>query len=308
MTPKLTDLNAVGRLTQRFLRSKITVLLMLAAALFGLMAILFTPRMYNPEISVPAANVVVRFPGATAPEVHNQVVRPLENLMAAMQGVDHTYGYAVDDLGVVTVQFKVGEDPQRSLVKVYDQISRNLDRIPHGVAQPLIQSTSINDVPVLTFTLSSAHLDRTMLRGLALRVTDSLRSISDVGDTKIYGASPGAVTAWIDPARLAAAGIALDRLEQTLAAYNVALPASHLVSGNRETAVRVSGELGDAAQVGAIVIGTHAGKPVFLRDVARVKEGPATPRQYGFIGYGPAATRAASPDGDRRHRQARRRQ
>lgn len=292
----LPPLNAVGKLTRRFLGSRITVLLMIAAALFGIMAILFTPRMYNPEISVPAANVIVRFPGASAQEVHNQVIRPLENLMAAIQGVDHTYGYAVDDMGVVSVQFKVGEDPQRSLVKVYDQISRNLDRIPPGVSQPLIQSTSINDVPIVTLALSSTRLDTAMLRGLALRVTDSLRNVPDVGDTKIYGASPTAVTAWLDPARLAASGISLGQMQQTLEASNVTLPAGRLVGGNRETAVRISGEIGDADQVGAIVIGTRGGKPVFLRDVATIREGPAEPREYGFIGYGPAGSEAASPD------------
>ncbi len=289
-------LNGVGRLTRRFLRSKITVLLMLAAALFGVMAILFTPRMYNPEISVPAANVIVRFPGASAQEVHNQVVRPLENLMAAIRGVDHTYGYAVNDLGVVTVRFKVGQNEQSSLVKVYDQIFRNLNRIPPGVSQPLIQSTSINDVPILTLTLSAGQLEPTALRRLSLHVMDSLRNVKDVGDTRIYGSSPTTVTAWIDPGRLAAAGMSLDRLEQTLKASNLTLSANHLVSDNKETAVRVSGELGDAAQVGALVIGTHDDKPVFLRDIARVEEGPRTPREYGFVGYGPAAGQAASPE------------
>jgi len=293
---RLPKLNAVGRTTRLFLRSKITVLLMVAAALFGVMAILATPRMYNPEISVPAANVIVRFPGASAPEVHNQVVRPLESLMAAIRGVDHTYGYAVNDLGVVTVRFKVGQDEQRSLVKLYDQIQRNLDRIPPGVSQPLIQSTSINDVPILTLTLSAPDLDQTALRKVGLHVMDALRNVTDVGDTRVYGASPTAVTAWIDPARLAAAGIPLGRLEQKLKASNVALPASHLVSGNRETSIRISGELGDASQVGALIVGTHDGKPVFLRDVANVKEGPRTPREYGFVGYGPNGATAASPD------------
>ncbi len=295
----MPPLNAVGRLTRRFLRAKITVLLMLAAALFGLMATLLTPRMYNPEISVPAANVVVRFPGASAQEVHNQVVRPLENLMAAIRGVDHTYGYAVDDLGVVTVRFKVGQNEQTSLVKVYDQIFRNLDRIPPGVSQPLIQSTSIDDVPVLTLALSSGTLDPAALRRLSLHVMDSLRNVRDVGDTRIYGSSPIAVTVWLDPGRLARAGLSPAQLERALAASNLTLPASHLVSGNRETAVRVSGELGDAAAIGALIVGTRDGKPVFLRDVARVEEGPVEPREYGFIGYGPAAARTPSPDAAR---------
>ena len=169
---RLPALNIVGRTTRLFLRSKITVLLMVAAALFGVMAILMTPRMYNPEISVPAANVIVRFPGASAQEVHNQVVRPLESLMAAIRGVDHTYGYAVNDLGVVTVRFKVGQDEQRSLVKLYDQIQRNLDRIPPGVSQPLIQSTSINDVPILTVTLSSPGMNSGQLNRIGLRLLE----------------------------------------------------------------------------------------------------------------------------------------
>ena len=299
MARRMPPLNAVGRLTRRFLRSKITVLLMLAAALLGIMAILFTPRMYNPEISVPAANVVVRFPGASAQEVHNQVIRPLENLMASIRGVDHTYGYAVNDLGVVTVRFKVGQNEQNSLVKVYDQIFRNLNRIPPGISQPLIQSTSINDVPILTLTLSSTQLDPTVLRRLSLHVMDSLRNVADVGDTRIYGTSPTTVTVWLDPGRLAAAGLSLGQLEQTLKAANMTLPANHLVSGNKETAVRVSGDLGDAAQVGALVVATHDAKPVFLRDVARVEEGPRTPREYGFVGYGPAGTQKASPDAAR---------
>ena len=296
MARYMPPLNGVGRLTRRFLRSKITVLLMLAAALFGVMAILFTPRMYNPEISVPAANVIVRFPGASAQEVHNQVVRPLENLMAAIHGVDHTYGYAVNDLGVVTVRFKVGQNEQSSLVKVYDQIFRNLDRIPPGVSQPLIQSTSINDVPILTLTLSSTQLDPTALRRLSLHVMDSLRNVTDVGDTRIYGSSPTTVTAWLDPGRLTAAGLSIGQLEQTLKASNLTLPANHLVSGNKETAVRVSGDLGDASQIGMLVIGTHDAKPVFLRDVARIEEGPRTPREYGFVGYGPAGGQAAAPE------------
>src|SRR5579863_8293392 len=163
------SLNAVGRFTRLFLTSKITALLMLGVALFGLMAVAFTPRMYNPEIVVPAANVSVAFPGATAPEVENQVVKPLEALMAALPGVDHTYGYATDDLGIVTVQFKVGEDEEKSLFKLYNQIQRNLDRMPPGVEPPLVKSIGINDAPIVTITLSSDRLTQVELRDVALR-------------------------------------------------------------------------------------------------------------------------------------------
>lgn len=292
----LKNLNIVGRLTRLFLKSKITILLMVAAALFGVMAILLTPRTYNPEISVPAAKVIVRFPGASAKEVQNLVIRPLENLMAAIRGVDHTYGYAVDDMGVVTVRFKVGQNEQQSLVKLYNQIFRNLNRIPPGVSKPLIQSISINDVPILTVALHSNSLDQTELRSVGLRVMDSLRNVRNVGDTKIYGASPTTVIAWLKPSKLSETGISLTQLEQQLKAANVELPASHLVNDGKEIPVRVQALLGSAREVGNIVVGVNHGKPVFLHDVAKVKVGPRLPREYSFLGFGPSAAENAQPD------------
>lgn len=287
-------LNAVGRVTRLFLRSKITALLMLAAAIFGAMAVAFTPRMYNPEITVPAANVLVRFEGATAGEVQNQVVKPLEALMAALPGVDHTYGYAADDLGVVTVQFKVGEDEEKSLVKLYNQINRNLDRMPPGVSQPLVKSIGINDAPIVTITLSSSTLPPGDLRDTALRLMESLRALPDVGDTRVVGGTPRSVTAYLDAGRLASTGLTLDQVEAELEAANVALPGSELVSGSRESQVRVSGVLGDAAEVGDVIIGLPGGKPVYLKDVARIEDGPEEPEQYSYLGHGPGAGQAVS--------------
>ncbi|HSM97946.1 MAG TPA: efflux RND transporter permease subunit, partial [Gallionella sp.] len=281
------QINVVGRLTRLFLTSKITALLMVAAAIFGLMAVLLTARMYNPEIAVPAANVMVSFPGANSEEVQNQVVKPLEALLAALPGVDHTYGYAVDDMGVVTVQFKVGEDEEKSLVKLYNQISRNMDHMPPGVSQPLVKSIGINDAPVVTITLSSSRLTPLELRDVATRLLEPLRALPNVGDTQIVGGTPRTVTAYIDPGKLASTGLPLDAVEAQLAAANVALTGSELVNGNREAAVRVSGVLGDAQDVGNVIIGTPNGKPVFLKNVARIVDGPKEPEQYSFIGFGP---------------------
>lgn len=288
------SLNAVGRLTQLFLTSKITALLMVAAAIFGIMAILLTARMYNPEIAVPAANVMVQFPGARSEEVQNQVVKPLEALMSAIPGVDHTYGYAVDDMGVVTVQFKVGQDEEKSLVKLYNQINRNLDRLPPGVSQPLVKSIGINDAPVVTITLSSSRLTPLQLRDVATRLLEPLRALPNIGNTRIDGGTPRTVTAYIDPGKLASTGLALDAVEQQLASANVALGGSELVKGSREAAVRVSGVLGDAQDVGNVIIGTPNGKPVFLKDVARIVDGPREPEQYSFIGFGPGTGKAAA--------------
>ena len=136
MTENVAKMNLAGRLASGFYRSKITVLIMLAIALFGAMAVLVTPRLYNPEIVVPAAEIFVMRPGSNSEEVHNLVVRPLEALMASLPGVHHTYGYAVNDMGIVTVQFQVGANEEKSLLELYNQLSRNIDRMPPGHQPP----------------------------------------------------------------------------------------------------------------------------------------------------------------------------
>ena len=123
-----------------------------------MLAILITPRLYNPEIVVPAAQIIVVRPGNGPEQILAQVVTPLEELMASLKGVKHTYGYAVNDMGVVMVEFEVGADEIASLMYLYNELQRNMDRLPPGTRLPLVKSMGINDVPILAVTLSSGQL------------------------------------------------------------------------------------------------------------------------------------------------------
>jgi len=270
-----SPLNLAGRLAQGFYRSKITVLIMLAIALFGTLAVLVTPRLYNPEIVVPAAEIFVMRPGSDSRETHNLVVRPLEALMASLPGVHHTYGYAMNDMGIVTVEFQVGANEEKSLLEVYNQLSRNIDRMPPGTKQPLVKSIGINDVPIVTVTLSSDRLDPAELRQVGLRLMEQLQSVPDVANAEVIGGSPMAVNVWLEPGKLASLGLGLQQVREALQASNVILPAGHLVHDNREIPLRVNAAVGTAQQVGRVIIGSHDGRPIFLRDVARIEEGPA---------------------------------
>ncbi len=282
-------LNSAGRLARAFISSKITALVMLALTLAGVLALLVTPREYNPQIVVPAANIIVAKPGAGPVEIHDLVVKPLEAIMASMSGVDHTYGYATNDFGVVTVQFKVGQDQERSLVKIYNQVMQNLDRIPPGAMQPLVKPIDVDDVPILNLTLSSHTLGPAALREVGTKVLAQLRSVPGVSFSEVVGGAPRAVNVWISPARLAAAGIPLQQVDQILRGSNAAAPLGNLVDADRVTPVRIDSFLGDAKQVGDIMIGAPNGKPVYLKDVARVQDGPAEVDALSHFAWGPAA-------------------
>lgn len=282
-------LNIAGKLARMFIESKITAMIMVALALAGMMALFVTPREYNPQIVVPAANIIVAKPGASSAEIENLVVRPLEAIMNAQSGVDHTYGYAAPDFGLVTVQFKVGEDQERSLVKLYNQLMQNMDRMPPGAMQPIVKPINVDDVPIMTLTLSSATVNDLEMRQVADRVLEQLRNMPGVSFTQVMGGSQRAINVWISPAKLAAAGFALDQVDKMLQGQNVSVPAGDLVHDNQVHPLRINGFLGNARDVGDIIIGAPNGHPVYLRDVATIEDGPQEVDESSRFAFGPAA-------------------
>ena len=286
-------MNIAGRLAQTFLTSKITSMIMIAITLVGLVAVLVTPREYNPQIVVPAANIIVAKPGATSGEVENMIVKPLEAIMNAQAGVKHTFGYAANDFGVVTVQFDVGQDQERSLVKLYNQMMQNMDRMPPGAMPPIVKPINVDDVPIMTLTLASTTQSDYELRYVALRVLEQLRNIPGVSFTEIVGGSPRAVNIEIDPQKLAAAGISLDQIDRMLGATNISMPAGDLIADNKNTPLRFKGFLSSVRDVGDIVIGAPRGHPIFLKDVARIVDGPVDEDASSHFAFGPSAAHPA---------------
>ena len=280
-------MNFAGRLAKTFMESKITAMIMLAITLVGLVAVMVTPREYNPQIVVPAANIIVAKPGATADEIENTIVKPLEAIMNAQAGVKHTFGYAVNDYGVVTVQFDVGQDQEKSLVKLYNQLMQNMDRMPSGAMQPMVKPINVDDVPIMTLTLASPKQSDYELRDVALHVLEQLRNIPGVSFTEIVGGRPRAVSIYIDAQKLSAAGLSLDQVDRMLNATNISMPAGELVDNNKDTPLRFNGFLKNAREVGDIVLGAPRGRPVFLKDVARIVDGPAEVDSSSHFAFGP---------------------
>ncbi len=288
-------MNLAGKLARQFLTSKLTALFILAVTLTGLLALVVTPREYNPQIVVPAANIIVAKPGASATEIHNLVVKPLEAIMNAQSGVDHTFGYATNDFGLVTVQFKVGENQEDSLVKLYNQLMQNWDRIPPGAMEPMVKPINVDDVPIMTLTLSSGLYDDYKLREVAQRLLEQLRNVPGVSFTQTIGGRLRAVNVWIDPQRLEAAGLTLDRIDQMLRGSNVAAPLGELVRDNQSKPLRLSGFLGSAEEVGKIIVGvSRMGQPVYLKDIASIEDGPAEIEETTRFAFGPAAGKKSS--------------
>jgi len=291
-----TPLNIAGKLGQFAMQSNLTPIISIIIFLIGALALMVTPREENPQIDVPAANVIVRMQGASPQEVQNLIVRPLERVLREMTGVKHTYGSAMNGMGVVTVMFKVGEDKETSLVKLYDRIMHNLDRLPVGASQPLIKPMDVDDVPVSVITLSSQAMDGLALKRLAERVRDQLAPISGVSVADIIGGQDHEIRILIDPAKMAAYGIALDTLHQVLQAANRGGELGSLVGNNRVTKIWLDGYLKTAQEVGKLMVGSWQDKPIYLRDIASITDGASAVTQLHRIAFGGVQKGISEPE------------
>ena len=261
-----------GRIAKAFLQSKLTPLVTLASLVVGVLGIMATPREEEPQISVPMIDVMAALPGAGAREVENLLTRPIERRMWEIPGVEHVYAMSGEGYTLVTVRFRVGEDQETSVTKVHAKLMASMDQAPAGALPPLVKPHSIDDVPVMTLTLSSTVYSSNELRQIATHLEDEIRTVTDVSETFVVGGEPKQIQVAIDPSRLAARGVTPGEVTLALRGANARLQAGEFSSGNEVFRVDVGAPLASAADVGLVVVSVRGGVPVMLRDVAEVTE------------------------------------
>lgn len=281
-------LGVAGRIARAFVDSKLTPMIVLTAILLGAFAVAMLPREEEPQIKVPMIDVMVSMPGTTAKELEERVTRPMEKLLWEIPGVEYIYSTSKPGESLVIVRFKVGEDVEKSLVKLKDKLQSNYDRIPHGVSQPLIKAKSIDDVPILALTFHSSQYDHLTLRRLVAQVDDAVKQVPQVAETTLIGGARRQVRVQLDPVRLASRSLSIAGLVPMLQQANRQYQAGGLTTDNKEVVIETGAFLTSAQDVGNVVVGVFGGKPVYLREVADVIDGAEDPSQYVFFGSGAA--------------------
>lgn len=273
------DLGIAGRITRQFINSPVTPLLMLAFLAIGLLGLMFTPRQEDPKISVPMVDIYVQYPGASAAQVTSLVTDPLERLMSEIPGVRHVHSGTRRGSSVVTVQFKVGEDLGESIVKVHDKVQSNLDKIPPGVAMPLVKPVGIDDVPIVTVTMWSKDVGDDMLRTLAFDVLQRLEEVPNTGNGFVAGGRSDQIRVEVYPERLSGYGISLVQVAKTIQTANAERAAGSIEGNNTAFNVYTGAFLRTADEISRLVIGVRDGSPIYVRDVAKVFQAPEETKQ-----------------------------
>ncbi|MGM9427372.1 efflux RND transporter permease subunit [Hydrogenophaga sp. MI9] len=299
--PAPEKLGFSGSVARAFQANAITPLLALVALLLGLFAVLVTPREEEPQINVTMANVIIPFPGASSADVEKMVASPAEHVLSQIQGIEHTYSVARPGVAVLTVQFKVGVPRTEALVRLYDVLNANQDWLPQGlgVMAPIVKPKGIDDVPVLAATLWTADAQSAHdLERVAHAVETELKRVPGTREVVTIGGPGRAVHVWLDPARLRERGVSVQQLQGAVAAANQAMPSGSVVNPNPAPgepgllSVETGEFLQNAQDVGDIVVAVTGkageGRPVYLREVARVEAGAQLPQRYVWFTPGAA--------------------
>jgi multidrug efflux pump subunit AcrB len=275
----------IPRIVQLFLTSQLSIILIIAALGLGIAAILVTPREEEPQIVVPLADVFVHAPGANPEEIEKLVATPLERLLWQIDGVEYVYSMSRQDMAVVTVRFFVGQDREKSLIKLHNKITMNIDQVPPIVQNWVIKPVEIDDVSIVNATLYSERHSDYELRRIGEEVLQRLSAVKDLSRTEIVGGRRREIRVALQPERMTAHEVTLMETVAALRGADTSVTAGRFNRFNREFSVTSNAFFNSADEVARLMVGVHRDQPVYLRDIAEVRDGPEEPRHYSRISF-----------------------
>lgn len=278
-----------GKIAEVFIKSKLTVLLMIVFMGIGIYSTLLIPREEEPQIKVPIADLFVSYPGANPKEVESRVVQPLEKMISNIKGVEYVYSTSMNGQAMLVVQYYVGEDIERSIVKLYDEINKNADKMPQGVGMPLIKTRSIDDVPMMSLTMWSESQDDYQIKQLGQELANEIKKINEVAQVQLIGGRERQLIVQLDKNKLSAQGLDLLSVSQNIKHNNIQSQTGYLLTNDEQIVLEAGNFLSSKEDVENVIIGKKAGKPIYLHQIATVEDGPEVPKDYVSFGFGSAS-------------------
>lgn len=281
-----------GRIAKGFISSKLTVLLMIVFMVIGVYSSFLIPREEEPQIDVPMADIFVGYPGASPTEVESRITKPLEKIISNIKGVEYVYTTSMQEQGMAIVQFYVGEDIERSLVRLYDEINKHMDQMPAGVTMPLVKTRAIDDVPMLALTLWSEEYNDFQLRQISGELINEIEKVNGVSITKKIGGRSPQLRVVVDKDKMAESGIDMLAVAQMIKANNQQMDSGNFISNDTEFHISTGNFLETKEDLENLIVGTKQSQPIYLKQIAKVLDGPELPKNYVSLGFGEASEKA----------------
>ncbi len=279
-----------GKIAKNFINSKLSVLLMIVFMIIGVYSSFLIPREEEPQIDVPMADIFVGYPGASPKEVESRIIQPLEKIISDIKGVEYVYSTSMEEQAMLIVQFYVGEDIERSFVKLYNEINKHADVLPKGATPPMVKTRAIDDVPMLSLTLWSESYDDFQIKQIAQELTHEIEKVNDVAITHKIGGRNRELRVILDKEKLAASGLDFLAVSKMIQANNQQLHAGTFINNDQEFSVGTGRFLSSAEEVENLVVGIQNNRPIYLNQIAKVVDGPELAVNYVNFGYGAASS------------------
>ena len=268
--------NIAGHLAKGFLNNPLTPVLAFAILLLGFISLEIMPREEDPQTEVSGGSIIVAIPGATPSEITNVIIKPLERRIREIKGVEHIYGTAMNNVGMINVQYFIGENREESNLKLYDKVMQNMDQLPKGTLPPLVKPFDIDiDIPILTVAFYKAgnkELDTIKLYQVIRELQQSINALDNVAKTTLKGVKKPQFNIKIDLHKLIAHNISLGQVTQAVKSISMNAPEIDTTASEGNLVVfGVQNALDDVEDLNELIIAKYRGSPIYLKNIAEVE-------------------------------------
>lgn len=274
------NLNVAGKLSLIFINHPLTFIFGVFILALGYISLLIMPREENPQIKVSGGVVIVALPGAKPSEIQKVIIEPLEKKIKEIKGVENIYSYAKDSVGIVQVQYFIGEDKEKSNLKLYDQVMRNMDLMPQGAMQPMIKTMDIDtDIPIATIAFYSAKendkdlISQTKLYDEVHKITKEINKIENVALVDLKGEKKEQFNVLVDANKLASYNLSLGQVMKQIQALSYKTP--NITSNTQDSSLVVFGikqAIENEKDLENLIISYNFQTPIYLQDVANIEK------------------------------------
>ena len=267
-----------GKLAAAFLKNPLTPILGVTLLLLGFISLQVMPREEDPQIAISGGAVIVPMPGATAPEVEKVIIEPLERKLREIKGIDHIYGMAMDNVGIVNVVYKIGERREDANLKLYDKVMQNMDNMPKGIMQPLVKPFDIDiDIPIVTIAFypkEGSKADYEKMFEILRKIQNKVNAIENVAKTTLKGSHRPQFNVNVDLNKLSAYNLSLGQIMKAIQSVAVDVPDVKGRTKDKKLLIfGVKNAIESVDDVKSIIVAQYMGSPIYLRDVATVERG-----------------------------------
>ena len=267
--------NIAGHLAKAFLSNPLTPVLAVAILLLGYVSLEVMPREEDPQIEVSGGSVIVAIPGATPSEITNVVIKPLERRIREIKGVENVYGTAMNNFGMVNVQYFIGENRESSNLKLYDKVMQNMDQLPTGTMPPLVKPFDIDiDIPILTvayYKLDDRPNDSIKLYKTIRDIQQNINALDNVSKTTLKGVKRPQFNVLIDLHKLSGYHISLGQVAGAIKSISSNAPQIDTTTATGKLIVfGVKNAIDDIEDLKDLIVAQYMGSPIYLKNIARV--------------------------------------